>query len=79
MVVITTADGHNADYDFNVNAAVPVVVEEQFQIGAGMVHLTSPTFFSEISDRKARTEHDEYWHLHVDKVTYGKMRLNIYF
>lgn len=46
-------------------------VEGQFEIGPGLVHLTSPTFFSEISDRPARTEHDEYWHVHVDKVTYG--------
>lgn len=35
------------------------------------MYLTKPTFFSEISNKPARTEHDEYWHVHVDKVTYG--------
>jgi hypothetical protein len=43
-------------------------VQRQFEITAA-VRLTKPTFFSLISDKNAVTEHDEYWHDHVDKVT----------
>lgn len=44
-----------------------------FQFGATpeSLHLTHPTFFSEMTDRPALTVHDQYWHVHVDKKTYG--------
>lgn len=44
-----------------------------FQFGATpeSLHLTHPTFFSEMTDRPALTIHDQYWHVHVDKETYG--------
>eukprot|EP00045_Choanoeca_perplexa_P011976 m.128676 g.128676 ORF g.128676 m.128676 type:complete len:336 (+) comp15836_c2_seq1:98-1105(+) len=35
------------------------------------LYLTKPTFFSRITNKTALTEHDEYWHDHVDRVTYG--------
>eukprot|EP00730_Choanoeca_flexa_P009953 TRINITY_DN14518_c0_g1_i1.p1 TRINITY_DN14518_c0_g1~~TRINITY_DN14518_c0_g1_i1.p1 ORF type:complete len:334 (+),score=76.28 TRINITY_DN14518_c0_g1_i1:236-1237(+) len=35
------------------------------------LHLTKPTFFSRIGNKTAQTEHDEYWHEHVDRITYG--------
>lgn len=38
---------------------------------ASPIHLTKPTFFSRITSKPAVTEHDEYWHSHVDKSTYG--------
>jgi len=49
---------------------IAATVRDQFGVTAPL-HLTKPTFFSLISDRGAVTEHDEYWHDHVDKVTYG--------
>lgn len=33
-----------------------------------MVYLTKPTFFSRINSTAAKTQHDEYWHPHIDKV-----------
>lgn len=33
--------------------------------------LAKPTFFSAITSKAAVTAHDEYWHPHVDKITYG--------
>ena len=35
------------------------------------IHLTSPTFFSRLTAKAAVTEHDEYWHPHVDRVRDG--------
>jgi len=34
------------------------------------LYLTHPTFFSKLNSKPAKTEHDEYWHKHVDKETY---------
>eukprot|EP00047_Mylnosiga_fluctuans_P007551 m.254102 g.254102 ORF g.254102 m.254102 type:complete len:296 (-) comp18777_c0_seq1:151-1038(-) len=44
------------------------VLEDTFEVP---LHLTKPTFFSSITNKKAITPHDEYWHTHIDKVTYG--------
>ncbi|XP_037522755.1 2-oxoglutarate and iron-dependent oxygenase domain-containing protein 3 [Rhipicephalus sanguineus] len=43
----------------------------QFGIRPDTLHLTHPTFFSEMTVRPAVTVHDEYWHVHVDKEQYG--------
>lgn len=42
-----------------------------FGISSSSMYLTKPTFFSRINSSDAKTTHDEYWHPHVDKVTYG--------
>uniref|UniRef100_A0A8D0EE70 2-oxoglutarate and iron dependent oxygenase domain containing 3 n=1 Tax=Salvator merianae TaxID=96440 RepID=A0A8D0EE70_SALMN len=42
-----------------------------FGISASSLYLTKPTFFSRINNSEAKTTHDEYWHPHIDKVTYG--------
>ncbi|XP_020641584.3 2-oxoglutarate and iron-dependent oxygenase domain-containing protein 3 isoform X1 [Pogona vitticeps] len=42
-----------------------------FGISSSSMHLTKPTFFSRINNSEAKTTHDEYWHPHIDKVTYG--------
>lgn len=34
------------------------------------VYLTKPVFFSKITNKDAKTMHDEYWHEHVDKDQY---------
>uniref|UniRef100_A0ACB8EK90 2-oxoglutarate and iron-dependent oxygenase domain-containing protein 3 n=1 Tax=Sphaerodactylus townsendi TaxID=933632 RepID=A0ACB8EK90_9SAUR len=42
-----------------------------FGISSASMYLTKPTFFSRINSSEAKTTHDEYWHPHIDKVTYG--------
>ncbi|XP_067164611.1 2-oxoglutarate and iron-dependent oxygenase domain-containing protein 3 isoform X2 [Apteryx mantelli] len=42
-----------------------------FGISSSLLYLTKPTFFSRINNTEAKTTHDEYWHPHIDKVTYG--------
>ncbi|XP_011788788.1 PREDICTED: 2-oxoglutarate and iron-dependent oxygenase domain-containing protein 3, partial [Colobus angolensis palliatus] len=54
-----------------VRQKVQLTIAEAFGISASSLHLTKPTFFSRINSTEARTAHDEYWHAHVDKVTYG--------
>lgn len=55
----------------NVRQKVQLAIAQAFGISASSLHLTKPTFFSRINSTAARTVHDEYWHAHVDKVTYG--------
>ncbi|XP_027571474.1 2-oxoglutarate and iron-dependent oxygenase domain-containing protein 3 isoform X1 [Pipra filicauda] len=46
-------------------------IAEVFGINSSSMYLTKPTFFSRMNSTEAKTTHDEYWHPHVDKVTYG--------
>ncbi|XP_074900996.1 2-oxoglutarate and iron-dependent oxygenase domain-containing protein 3 isoform X2 [Buteo buteo] len=46
-------------------------IAQAFGIKSASMYLTKPTFFSRINNTEAKTTHDEYWHPHVDKVTYG--------
>ncbi|XP_075296871.1 2-oxoglutarate and iron-dependent oxygenase domain-containing protein 3 isoform X2 [Opisthocomus hoazin] len=46
-------------------------IAQAFGISSASMYLTKPTFFSRINNTEAKTTHDEYWHPHVDKVTYG--------
>nr|XP_023412534.1 2-oxoglutarate and iron-dependent oxygenase domain-containing protein 3 isoform X2 [Loxodonta africana] len=55
----------------DVRQKVQLTIAEAFGISASLLYLTKPTFFSRINTTEARTAHDEYWHAHVDKVTYG--------
>ncbi|XP_012511900.1 PREDICTED: 2-oxoglutarate and iron-dependent oxygenase domain-containing protein 3 [Propithecus coquereli] len=55
----------------DVRQKVQLTIAEAFGISPSSLHLTKPTFFSRINSTAARTAHDEYWHAHVDKVTYG--------
>lgn len=43
-------------------------IAREFGIPVDKLYLTSPTFFSKMTPRPAQTIHDEYWHVHVDKV-----------
>lgn len=43
----------------------------EFNIPHTKLYLTKPTFFSRMTTAPAKTVHDEYWHTHIDKVTYG--------
>ncbi|CAH2292131.1 2-oxoglutarate and iron-dependent oxygenase domain-containing 3 [Pelobates cultripes] len=46
-------------------------IARTFNINASSIYLTKPTFFSRMNSSEAKTTHDEYWHPHIDKVTYG--------
>jgi hypothetical protein len=43
---------------------------DHFEIDPTSLYLTHPTFFSRLDNKPAKTMHDEYWHLHIDKETY---------
>ncbi|XP_019614887.1 PREDICTED: 2-oxoglutarate and iron-dependent oxygenase domain-containing protein 3-like [Branchiostoma belcheri] len=46
-------------------------IAAEFGIEQDRLHLTHPTFFSRMTTKPAKTVHDEYWHPHIDKETYG--------
>ncbi|GIX69700.1 2-oxoglutarate and iron-dependent oxygenase domain-containing protein 3 [Caerostris darwini] len=54
----------------NVRNKIQQIVAYNFGIPVTKLYLTHPTFFSEMTTRVAKTKHDEYWHIHVDKETY---------
>lgn len=43
-------------------------IAENFGVDSESLYLTHPTFFSQLSNLESKTAHDEYWHIHVDKV-----------
>lgn len=53
-----------------VKDKIKKAIAEQFEIPAGSLYLTDPTFFSRLTNATAKTMNDEYWHEHVDKETY---------
>ncbi|TSK14718.1 2-oxoglutarate and iron-dependent oxygenase domain-containing protein 3 [Bagarius yarrelli] len=54
-----------------VRSRIQRVICETFGLDSSKLYLTKPTFFSRINSTSAKTTHDEYWHPHIDKVTYG--------
>jgi len=54
-----------------VKNAIHAAIAKEFGIMRDKLYLTKPTFFSKMTTRPAQTIHDEYWHVHVDKETYG--------
>lgn len=61
--------------DFKFYAVIKNKVHEtiakEFGIDHSKLYLTHPTFFSRITNASAKTQHDEYWHPHIDKIQYG--------
>ncbi|XP_043940953.1 2-oxoglutarate and iron-dependent oxygenase domain-containing protein 3 isoform X2 [Protopterus annectens] len=55
----------------NIKQKIHKAVAETFDLDPSHLHLTKPTFFSKMNSSEAKRIHDEYWHPHVDKVTYG--------
>ncbi|XP_060885121.1 urotensin-2 receptor 2 [Labrus mixtus] len=55
----------------DVRGRIQAVIAETFGLEPTLMYLTKPTFFSRINSTAAKTQHDEYWHPHIDKVTYG--------
>ncbi|KAI4472197.1 prolyl hydroxylase-related [Holotrichia oblita] len=54
-----------------VKEKVKAAIADLFGISTKVLYLTHPTFFSRLDNREPKTEHDEYWQIHVDKDTYG--------
>ncbi|XP_029977443.1 2-oxoglutarate and iron-dependent oxygenase domain-containing protein 3 isoform X1 [Sphaeramia orbicularis] len=54
-----------------VRGRIQAAIAETFGLDSSLMYLTKPTFFSRINSTEAKTQHDEYWHPHIDKVTYG--------
>lgn len=58
-----------------IYSSVKQRIKEQIALVHGInpsaLHLTSPTFFSRMTGKAAETQHDEYWHVHIDKIQYG--------
>lgn len=54
----------------SVKDKVKQAVAEHFNLDNSRLYLSHPTFFSELTAVPAVTEHDEYWHPHIDKETY---------
>uniref|UniRef100_A0A8B9SWL4 2-oxoglutarate and iron dependent oxygenase domain containing 3 n=1 Tax=Anas platyrhynchos TaxID=8839 RepID=A0A8B9SWL4_ANAPL len=55
----------------DVRRRIQEKIAQTFGISSSAMYLTKPTFFSRINSTEAKTTHDEYWHPHIDKVTYG--------
>lgn len=55
----------------DVRRRIQETIAQTFGLDSELLFLTKPTFFSRINCTEAKTQHDEYWHPHVDKVTYG--------
>uniref|UniRef100_A0A673FN40 Urotensin-2 receptor 2 n=1 Tax=Sinocyclocheilus rhinocerous TaxID=307959 RepID=A0A673FN40_9TELE len=55
----------------DVRSRIQKVIAETFGLDSKQMYLTKPTFFSRINSTSAKTTHDEYWHPHIDKETYG--------
>lgn len=53
-----------------VKTKIQHTVAHNFGIDVNKIYLTKPTFFSRITNKPAKTIHDEYWHPHVDKVRF---------
>ncbi|KAL6267201.1 hypothetical protein P5V15_000278 [Pogonomyrmex californicus] len=53
-----------------VKTKIQHAVAHNFGIDINKIYLTKPTFFSRMTNKPAKTVHDEYWHPHVDKETY---------
>ncbi|XP_068932749.1 2-oxoglutarate and iron-dependent oxygenase domain-containing protein 3 isoform X3 [Petaurus breviceps papuanus] len=55
----------------DVRQKIQHTIGQAFDINISSIYLTKPTFFSRINSTEAKTTHDEYWHPHIDKTTYG--------
>ncbi|XP_074648552.1 2-oxoglutarate and iron-dependent oxygenase domain-containing protein 3-like [Tubulanus polymorphus] len=54
-----------------IRSKIQFNIAEAFGIPHNKLYLTKPTFFSRMTTKSAKTIHDEYWHVHSDKETYG--------
>ncbi|XP_022084959.1 2-oxoglutarate and iron-dependent oxygenase domain-containing protein 3-like [Acanthaster planci] len=63
---------HEGDFQLYSTVAkkIKLAIAKEFRIQPSKLYLTHPTFFSRMTNKPAKTIHDEYWHVHVDKETY---------
>lgn len=54
----------------HVKNKIQHAIAENFGIDSSSLYLTHPTFFSEMTNVSPKTPHDEYWHVHIDKVCF---------
>lgn len=54
----------------SIKNRIHTAIAEEFKINKNHLYLTNPTFFSRLTNKAAVTKHDEYWHPHIDRVTY---------
>jgi len=61
--------------DFEIYSKIKDIIlntiSKEFDVPKNLLHLTKPTFFSRLNNKPPVTDHDEYWHPHIDRVTYG--------
>ena len=50
---------------------IHAAIADHFGIDSSKLYFTKPTFFSRMTSNPAKTQHDEYWHKHIDKIQYG--------
>uniref|UniRef100_A0A6B2LCF6 Fe2OG dioxygenase domain-containing protein n=1 Tax=Arcella intermedia TaxID=1963864 RepID=A0A6B2LCF6_9EUKA len=50
---------------------IKALIGKTFSVSAPSLYLTHPVFFTNISSKPALTDHDQYWHSHIDKQAYG--------
>ncbi|KYN32227.1 hypothetical protein ALC56_13605 [Trachymyrmex septentrionalis] len=53
-----------------VKTKIQHAVAHNFDIDINKIYFTKFTFFSRMTNKPAKTIHDEYWHPHIDKETY---------
>lgn len=53
-----------------VKTKIQHAIAHNFALNVEGLYLTHPTFFSKLTNAEPKTEHDEYWHPHVDTETY---------
>ncbi|XP_022904094.2 2-oxoglutarate and iron-dependent oxygenase domain-containing protein 3-like [Onthophagus taurus] len=53
-----------------VKEKIKYAIAQLFDLHPDFIYLTHPTFFSRLTNAEPKTEHDEYWHTHIDKDTY---------
>ncbi|XP_026171181.1 2-oxoglutarate and iron-dependent oxygenase domain-containing protein 3 isoform X2 [Mastacembelus armatus] len=59
----------------DVRERIQAVIAETFGLDPTLMYLTKPTFFSRINSTAPKTQHDEYWHPHIDKSTSAELQL----
>ncbi|XP_065669672.1 2-oxoglutarate and iron-dependent oxygenase domain-containing protein 3 [Hydra vulgaris] len=53
-----------------IKEAIRLMIAKEFEIDEKHLYLTKPTFFSRLNNVPPQTKHDEYWHPHIDRITY---------
>ena len=54
-----------------IKESIRLMIAREFEIDEKHLFLTKPTFFSRLNNEPPQTKHDEYWHPHIDRITYG--------